>query len=480
MENRTREVNRPKTVPFNNDAEMYVLGSVLLDNSVINQIIGKLTPEDFYNKQNATILKAMITLSQNSMNIETVSIIEQLARDNVADLENYKKYLIEILDLIPSTSSVNLYIDVVEEKAIERRILANMQELSSDILTSKYDFNTILDKAEDVILKVIKKRRTSEFMTIGEAAKMVFEQIEGFVGNKSDLTGLDTGYPHLNKATLGFQKGDLMILAARPSVGKSAYAINLALNIANCNKDKHVALFSLEMSIEQLMMRIFSYQANLELSNIRSGHLASDELILLSLAKQDLARLNLHFDENSSTNIADIRAKCRQLKQAGHLDFVVIDYLQLITSTDNRGNRQEEVSKISRQLKTLARELEVPILALSQLSRGIESREDKTPSLADLRESGSIEQDADLVMFLYRRSDVEEQEEIDPELMPKKEVDKGYNELILYIAKNRQGPLSYIDYHFYGAFSKFSEQKEKKPVIRKKKGRSARTKKLND
>lgn len=201
-----------------------------------------------------------------------------------------------------------------------------------------------------------------------------------------------------------------MILAARPAVGKSAFAINLALNVAATNK-AHVAIFSLEMSIEQLMMRIYSYKANIELSKIRSGNLESDELLLLGVAREDLSKINLHFDESSSTNISDIRAKCRQLKQAGQLDFVIIDYLQLVTTSDTRGNRQEEVSKISRQLKTLARDLEVPILALSQLSRSIESREDKRPTLADLRESGSIEQDADMVMFLYRRSDVEELDE---------------------------------------------------------------------
>ena len=468
--------NRTKSVPYNNDAEMYVLGSILLENNVINQMIGKLTADDFYNPQNATIFKAMMSLFNNSIKIETVSVTEQLIRDKVSNIDDYKTYLVDLLDMIPSISSVN----IVEEKAIERKILANMQELSSDILTSKYDFNAILDKAEDIILKVIKKRRTSDFMTIAEAAKVVYEQIEGYVGNKSDLTGLNTGYPNLNKATLGFQKGDLMILAARPSVGKSSYAINLALNIANMNKDKHIALFSLEMSIEQLMMRIFSYQANLELSNIRSGHLASDELLLLSIAKQDLSRLNLHFDESSSTNIADIRSKCRQLKQAEQLDFVIIDYLQLITLSDSRGNRQEEVSKISRQLKTLARELDVPILALSQLSRGIETRDDKRPVLADLRESGSIEQDADLVMFLYRRSDVEDNSSDEEQGEASKKEEKAYQEVVLSIAKNRQGPIDYIDYHFYGAYSRFSEQKEKKPIIIKKRSRSVKTKKLNE
>ncbi len=475
--------NRTKSVPYNNDAEMYVLGSILLDNNIINQLVGKITAEDFHNPENAIIFKAMMTLFNDSVKVETISLTEQLVRDKVADIEHYKTYLIELLDRVPSTSSVDLYINIVEEKAVERKILANMQELSNDILTSKYDFNDILDKAEDTILTVIKKRRTSDFMTIAEAAKQVYEQIEGYVGNKSDLTGLNTGYPLLNKTTLGFQKGDFIILAARTSVGKSSFAINLALNVANMNKDKHVAIFSLEMSIEQIMMRIFSYQANIELSNIRSGHLESDELLLLSIAKQDLSKLNLHFDENSSTNIADIRSKCRQLKQSNQLDFVIIDYLQLITLANNRGNRQEEVSKISRQLKILARELDVPILALSQLSRVIETREDKRPVLADLRESGSIEQDADLVMFLYRRSDIEssdtnEEESLDKttELKDK----KAYQELILSIAKNRQGPLDYIDYHFYGAYSRFSEQKVKKPIsVTKKKARLAKTKQLN-
>ena len=466
-----------RSVPYNNDAEMYVLGSVLLENNVMNQLLGKLFPEDFYNPQNKAIYQAMLTLFNNSEKIESVSVVEQLVRDKVANAEDYKRYLIELIDLIPSTSSVNLYIDIIEEKSVQRKLLQNMQEISQDILASRHDFNTILDKTEDVVLNVIKKRRKSEFVSLAEASKKVYEIIEGYVGNKSDLIGLNTGYPYLNQSTLGFQKGDLMILAARPAVGKSAYAINLALNVAQLNKEKHVAFFSLEMSIEQLMMRIFSYKASIEMKKIRKGDLSSEDLLMLSLAKQELSKLNLHFDENASSNIADIRAKCRQLKNAGHLDFVVIDYLQLITVANSKGNRQEEVSKISRQLKQLALELQVPILALSQLSRGIEGREDKRPSLADLRESGSIEQDADLVMFLYRRSDVEGEET--SEDGAKKE-EKAYLDVVLEIGKNRQGERGHADYHFYGAFSKFSEQKETRPVVPKKKARQARTKQLND
>lgn len=491
----TNQVVRTKNVPSNNDAEMYVLGCVLLENDIINQLVGKLSPEDFYNQKHQKIFQAMLDLNKNEEQIEILTISEQLVRNKVTNIDEYKKYLVELLDMIPSVSSVDIYLNIVEEKALERKILANMQTLSDDILTSKYEFNEILDKAEDLILNAIKKRRTTEFMTVGEAAQIVYEQIEHYAGNNSGITGLNTGYENLNKATLGFQNGDLMILAARPSVGKSTFALNLALNIAEFNANKHVAIFSLEMSIEQLLPRIFSKIANIPLSRIRSGDLSSEDLLLLSLAKQELVKYNLYFDVNSSTNVAEIRAKCRQLKQADHLDFVIIDYLQLVTSSDTRGNRQEEVSKISRELKKLARELDVPILALSQLSRSIEAREDKRPVLADLRESGSIEQDADLVMFLYKRSDVEENND-DASTVKTEEDAKvedenklttidtntenrdAYQEIILSIAKNRQGPLDYIDFHFYGALSRFKEQKDKKPIILKKK-RSARTKQLN-
>ncbi len=472
--------NRTKSVPYNNDAEMYVLGSILLENNIMNQVSGKLEADYFYNQQNSIIFKTMKKLFDNDQKIETVSVLEQLARDNISNLEDYKKYLIELLDMIPSTASVDLYVEVVEEKAIERILLTDLQELSNDILFSKYDFNKLLDNAEDIITEVIKKRRASKFVSIKQAAEEVYEQIEKFVDNKSDVTGLDTGYANLNKLTLGFQKGELIILAARPAVGKSAFAINLGLNVAEAmNRSKHVALFSLEMSIEQLMMRIFSYKTNIPLGNIKSGNLGNEDLILLQVAKQELGKYHLHFDENSSTNIADIRTKCRQLKQSDQLDFVIIDYLQLITSGDTRGNRQEEVSKISRQLKTLARELGIPVLALSQLSRGIETREDKRPVLADLRESGSIEQDADLVMFLYRRDDVEDRSDEDGTVVTNPKDKKPYLEVVLDIQKNRQGKTDYVDYHFYGDYSRFSEQKEKKPIITKKR-RRARTKQLND
>lgn len=463
-----------RSVPYNIEAENYVLGSAFLDNRLISGYIGKLTEDDFFDNRNKLIYRAMVNLYNQGHGVELLTVSEELKRLGVTVDEEFRVYLIDLVDAVPSTSITNLYVQVVEEKSIERRLLKDMQNISDDILSSRLDFNAILDKTEDKLINLIKKRRTSQIMEINKASNIVYEQIQKYSENKSDLTGLDTGYPRLNKVTLGFQKGELIILAARPSVGKSTYAINLAAQISKVNK-AHVALFSLEMSVEQLMMRMFSYQAEVELSKVRSGNLSSEDMLLIGLAKQELSKLHIYFDEDSSSNIADIRAKCRQLKNEGKLDFVIIDYLQLITTANARGNRQEEVSIISRSLKVLARELEVPILALSQLSRSIEGRENKVPVLADLRESGSIEQDADLVMFLYRRSDVEEdQSTLEDELNDRAQVqkvkrDEDKQEIILSVAKNRQGPLDYMDYHFYGQFCRFNEQKITKPVIFKKK-----------
>ena len=481
-------VNR--SVPFNTEAEMYVLGSIFIDNKIIDELTGKIEPESFYDDKNRHIYKAMLDIYDAGDKIEVLTVLEQLKRNNVLADSAMQDYLVDLVENVPATANVKYYIDLVDQKAIERKLLHRMEELSNDILNSKYEFNEMLDNVEDSVLTVIKNRRASEFISMKEAANKVYDDICKYVDNKSDITGLSTGFPRLDKATLGFQKGDLMILAARPAVGKSTYAINLALQVAKANK-AHVALFSLEMSIEQLLMRIFSYQSSIDLTRIRNGNLSGEDLILLSLCKEELGKLDIYFDENTSTNIADIRTKCRQLKQQGKLDFVVIDYLQLITVAQSRGSRQEEVSYISRQLKTLAKELEVPILALSQLSRGVEGREDRRPQLSDLRESGSIEQDADMVMFIYRRSDVEdaETEEVADKLNEKvqeqtklvqeeKEKNK-VTDVIVSIAKNRQGPLATFDYRFLGQFCKFSEAKENRPIIKKQKNSNNGLRRLN-
>lgn len=460
-----------RSVPYNTEAEIYVLGSAFLDNQLVSGYIGKLVEDDFYDERNKLIYRAMTNLYNQNQKIEIITVTEELKKFGTNVDEGFRVYLLDLVEAVPSTATTNLYVEIVEQKSLERKLLKDMQNISDDILSSRLDFNDILDKTEDKLVNIIRKRRTSQIMGIDRASTIVYEQIQKYTENKSDLTGLNTGYDKLNKLTLGFQKGDLMILAARPSVGKSTYAINLAAQISK--NGYHVALFSLEMSIEQLMMRMFSYQAEIELSKVRSGQLNSEEMLLLGLAKQEFSKMHIYFDEDSSSNISDIRAKCRQLKNEGKLDFVIIDYLQLITTSSSRGNRQEEVSMISRSLKTLARDLDVPILALSQLSRSIEGRENKVPVLADLRESGSIEQDADLVMFLFRRSDVEDEpvfSDDDTDTNASKPRQKGdMEEIVLSVAKNRQGPLDIIDYHFYGKYCRFKEQKITKELLTKKK-----------
>lgn len=458
-----------RSIPYNIEAEKYVLGSVFFDNTIISSLVGRLVETDFYDERNRRLYEAMIKLYANNRKIESITVFEELEHLKVNVNEDLKRYVLDIIDSVPTVSTTDLYIKIVEEKALERRLLSDMKDISDDIMFNKISFNEILDKTEDRVLDVIKKRKTNDIISISTASEKVYQQIEGYTSRHDKITGISTGFPKLNEITLGFQKGDLMILAARPSVGKSTYAINLALNMCREN-NAHVAFFSLEMSIEQLMMRVYSQQAEVELSNIRSGALKADDMLLLGLARQELSKLNLYFDESSSSKLSDIRAKCRQLKNEGKLDMVIIDYLQLITSTSNRGNRQEEVSQISRSLKTLARDLDVPILALSQLSRSIEAREDKVPQLADLRESGSIEQDADLVMFIFRRSDVEGNLD-EEENRPKEHSQNKVQQLVLSIAKNRQGPLGMIDYQFYGHYCRFVEQKVFQKLIRPTKRR---------
>ena len=449
---------------YNNTAERYVLGSILIDNNVINGVSGKLDIRDFYNEDNRKVYEAMLNLFKRDSSVELLLVIDELKRLNLTLTIDPKEYLLGLTDEVPTTASTDLYVNLVKDKAIERELHRVFNELNSDILSNKLEFNDLLDKTEDAVLDLIKKRRTSELLTIEKAATRVYETIEKYNSEYGEVKGIPTGYPALDRATLGFQRGDLIILAARPSVGKSAFALNLAINACR-SSDVSVAFFSLEMSIEQLMMRLFSYEGAIQMSKIQKGELSDQEMIILGRARQKLSSYHLYFDESNSSNIYDIRSKCRQLKQSGHLDLVIIDYLQLI-SGDGKGSRQEEVAAISRALKILAKELEVPVIALSQLSRSVETREDKRPVLSDLRESGSIEQDADIVMFLYRPEE-KSTGNADEEVVEASNIgpDTTEKQIELIIAKNRQGALNDIRYNFFPAECRFREVKH---ITRKK------------
>lgn len=457
-----------RVVPFNNDAEIYVLGSIIIDNSVMNTATGKLVDSDFYTEKNQLIYQAMCSLYNQELEIEPLSVLDEMRRLKIETDEELKEYIFELVDTVPSTVSANLYIEIVKEKAIERELLNQMKELSDDILVGNLSFNSLLDKAEDRIQTIIKKRRTSQLLPMSQAAENVYEHIRLFTSNKNNLRGISSGFRHLDQTTLGFQKGNFIVLAARPSVGKSALALNFAMNACRSNPDNHVAFFSLEMSIDELLTRLFSYESKVPMKQIQTGRLNNKEMVLIGHACKSLKMNNIYFDESNSSDIYDIRAKCRQLKQTGKLDMVVIDYLQLITASDSRGNRQEEVAKISRSLKILAKELEVPVIALSQLSRKVEEREENRPSLADLRESGGIEQDADVVMFLYRKSKKkkknkdgeEEVKEVVVEIEQVTENEESSEQIVnLYVAKNRQGALRDLPYVFTPAICHFQESK---------------------
>ncbi len=444
---------------YNNAAERYVLGSILLDNIVMNAIVGKLSDEDFYNEDNKRVFRAMFNLYRSQAKIEVLLVAEELVRLGINLSIDSKEFLLSLVDEVPTTSNVEIYINMVKDKAIERKLHQYLTELNSNMLSGNLSFEQILDKAEDTVLALIKNRRTSELLTIADAAQKVYNQIETYTMQEGEIKGIPTGYPALDRATLGFQRGNLIILAARPSVGKSAFALNLAVNACR-NTNYHVALFSLEMSIEQLMMRLYAYESGIASTKIQSGNLNEAEMIQLGHAKLNLSKYNIYFGESNETKIPEIRAKCRQLKQQGKLDMVIIDYLQLINS-DSKGSRQEIVAEISRSLKILSKELDIPIIALSQTSRNQESREDKKPVLSDLRESGSIEQDADIVMFLHRPDDAKKDKYKELEIVETAKLDDDTKEkpIQLIIAKNRQGALRDIMFNFFPAESRFREIK---------------------
>ncbi|MDD3067770.1 MAG: replicative DNA helicase, partial [Acholeplasmataceae bacterium] len=419
-----------KSLPHHHEAEQSVLGTVFLEPRKIVEVIDQLNPDDFYALSHSLIYKAMRDLYQENAKIDYQTIAARLESDQALGKAGGMSYLVELSESVPSTAHLETYIDLVKDGSLKRQVIRLAGEILEEGYQGGNSAGDYLTRAEESIFALSQKRKTTVFLELSEVISEVKEKTERNRDKKGGVTGLRTGFSNLDHITNGLQPEELIILAARPSMGKSAFAMNLALNVAKRNNDGQagVAIFSLEMSNEQLVSRMLSAEANIENTKIKTGSLTSREWQFLEGGMQSLSRLPIVFDDSSSVTVSDIRAKCRKLSQEGKLDFVVIDYLQLIKGDDSRsGNRQEEVAKISRGLKQMARELKVPILALSQLSRDVEKREDKRPVLSDLRESGSIEQDADIVMFLYRNDYYE------------RNAESKTGEVELSVAKNRQG-----------------------------------------
>lgn len=428
-----------RTMPNNIEAEESVLGACFLSKYALQKAAESLTPESFYNEKNAKIFTAMTELQDLKSPIDITTVTSHLRNKNELSLAGGVEYLTEVLNYVPTASNIDYYIQSVEESAILRNLILTAEDIAAEGYKTDETVNEILDNSEKKILNIIKNRKTSEFRTIKDILAKTQSDLEMLSESKGEITGLATGWYDFDRITTGLHPNEFIILAARPAVGKTAFALNLAVHVA-MTQPKSVAIFNMEMSAEQLAMRILASLGQLDGFKLKTGNLLNQDWKRINEAAAQLASTNLVIDDTPGITIGEIRAKCRRLASSENgLSLVVIDYLQLISGGKNYGaNRQQEVSDISRSLKTLAMELGVPIIALSQLSRGVESREDKRPMMSDLRESGSIEQDADIVMFLYR-----------DDYYNKEARTEDNNSIIeINIAKHRSGPTATIELLF--------------------------------
>ena len=443
-----------KSLPNNLEAEESVLGACFLSKYALQKACESLSEESFYSERNAKIFASLSFLMDKKIPIDLTTVTSDLKNKQILDEVGGVEYLTEVLNFVPTATNIDYYIKTVEDTAILRRLIETATNIASEGYNSSANVNETLDEAEKKILNIVKNRKSSEFKTIKEVLAKTESDLEKLAEAKGEITGLATGWYDFDKLTAGLHENEFIIIAALPAMGKTAFALNMATHIA-MNTSKSVALFNLEMGAEQLALRILSSLGQIEGYKLRTGNLLNTDWKRLNEATAQLSNTNLFIDDTPGITIGEIRAKCRRLASSDKgLGIVIIDYLQLISGGKNYGaNRQQEVSDISRSLKTLAMELHVPVIALAQLSRGVEAREDKRPIMSDLRESGSIEQDADIVSFLYR-DDYYNKE-------ARREDDASISELI--IGKHRNGPTATIELLFKKNTSTFlSLRKEDK------------------
>ncbi len=430
------------TPPQNIEAEQAVLGAIFLDPQSLIIVSELLIPEDFYRVAHQKIFNAILKISDRGEPIDLITVTTELANIKVLEEVGNVSYLSEMAGAIPTAANVEYYAQIVSDKSLLRRLIRAATEIAQDSYTREDEVETLLMEAEKRITDVSRRRNSGSFQNIKDVLLQAYDRIEMSHNHKGEVTGVATGFHKLDQITAGFQRNDLIIVAARPSVGKTAFALNIAQNVA-IKTGENVAIFSLEMGAEQLVMRMICAEGNINSQNLRVGALTDEDWGKLTMAMGSLSNAGIYIDDTPGVRMADIRSKCRRLKQEKGLGIVVIDYLQLIQGNGRKGeNRQQEVSEISRSLKALARELEIPVIALSQLSRSVEQRQEKRPMLSDIRESGSIEQDADIVAFLYR-----------DDYYNKESENKDIIEII--IAKHRNGPTDTVQLAFIKEYNKF-------------------------
>lgn len=436
--------------PQNIEAEQSVLGAMMLDKEAIAKASEILTSEDFYREAHRVIFNAMLELYNKNEAVDMVTITDILRRDNKLEDIGGIAYITALANVVPTAANVKYHADIIAEKSVLRQLVCVSTEIATMGYEGSDDVGVLLDTAESRILEISNRKKKNDFTQIKDVLMDSVQGLEKLITNKGGLTGLPTGFPDLDKLTSGLHPSDFIILAARPSMGKTALALNIVQNVAlRAHKQiggepRSVAFFSLEMSKEQLVHRMLCAEAGIDSQRLRVGEMGDKDWDSLWAACDTMSKAKIYIDDTAGITAMEMRSRARRLKAEHGLDLIVVDYLQLMQGSGRKsfsGDRQQEVSEISRSLKALARELDVPVLALSQLSRGVEARQVKRPMLSDLRESGSLEQDADIVAFLYREDYYD------------KETENKHTELI--IAKHRNGPVDTVNLFFHKQFTKF-------------------------
>lgn len=439
----TEEALLKRVLPHSMEAEQSVIGSMIMDREAITVASEIIAGEDFYGRQYGVLFDAMVELNDEGKPVDLVTLQDRLKEKDIPPEVGSPEFIRDLVTAVPTSANIKYYAGIVAEKATLRRLIRLNEEIANTCYTGKENLETILEDTEKRVFELVQKRNTGEFVPIRQVVMNAMDKIEKASKNKGNVTGVATGFIDLDYRTAGMQPSDLILVAARPSMGKTAFVLNVAQHVA-FKLNMTVAIFSLEMSKEQLVNRLFSLESRVDSQHLRTGNLSDAEWEKLIESAGVIGKSNLIIDDTPGISISELRSKCRKYKLEHNLQMIIIDYLQLM-SASGRGSdsRQQEISEISRSLKALARELNVPVIALSQLSRAVEQRPDHRPMLSDLRESGAIEQDADVVMFIYR-----------DDYYNKDTEKKGIAEII--IAKQRNGPIGTVELVWLPDYTKFA------------------------
>jgi len=431
-----------KVMPHSIEAEKSVIGAMFMDKDAIVTVSEILVGEEFYQKQYGVFFDAIVELYNEGKEVDVITLQDRLKEKDLPEEYVQIEFISGLVNSVPTTANVKNYANIVKEKAILRNLINVTQNIANECYLNKDGLEVILEETEKKIFNIVQNRSTNDYVPIKNIVLQSIESIEMVAKNKGTVTGVATGFLDLDYKTAGMQKSDLILIAARPSMGKTAFVLNLAEHMA-VRDNVTTAIFSLEMSKEQLVKRMMAMNSRVDLQLMRSGNLKDDDWANLIQGANEIARSNLILDDTPSISVAELRSKCRKYKIEKNLGVIIIDYLQLMSGGKRIESRQQEISEISRSLKALARELDVPVIALSQLSRAVEQRPDKRPMLSDLRESGAIEQDADVVMFIYR-----------DDYYNKDSEEKGVAEII--IGKQRNGPTGTVKLKWQAELTRFA------------------------